>query len=243
MEFGALVADDLAMATTILTTAGLEVTDRCRSELTAYLAQDPRGEREAGWSTTCTPTSGSIRTSCRALRRSILRRSRRSPGSVTDHERDSPRTTRRRCDRPGDGRTGRSMSAMASGCHQGCRTATCSSTDDGRIVVNTGMGFEGPLHRRAYDAVELDPDPASSLPRATSTMWVVRDSLRDEGTELIAQANFSLWRADNERLERFRSRNAAFAWMRAIVAAMEHTEVARRPDHGASSARADEHFR
>ena len=43
VEFGAFMADDLAMATTILTTAGLEVTDRCRSELTTYLAGNPRG--------------------------------------------------------------------------------------------------------------------------------------------------------------------------------------------------------
>jgi hypothetical protein len=36
------MADDLAMAVTILTTAGLEITDRCKSELTAYLAGNPR---------------------------------------------------------------------------------------------------------------------------------------------------------------------------------------------------------
>ena len=36
------MADDLAMATTILGVAGLEVTDRARSELTTYLAGNPR---------------------------------------------------------------------------------------------------------------------------------------------------------------------------------------------------------
>jgi hypothetical protein len=44
VEFGAFMADDLAMATIILTTAGLEVTERCRSELTTYLAGNPRGK-------------------------------------------------------------------------------------------------------------------------------------------------------------------------------------------------------
>ena len=44
VEFGAFMVDDLAMATTILTAAGLEVTDRCRSELTSYLAGNPRGK-------------------------------------------------------------------------------------------------------------------------------------------------------------------------------------------------------
>ena len=50
------------------------------------------------------------------------------------------------------------------------------------------------------------------------------EALRDTDTELIAQTNFMAWRADNERLEAFRSRNAAFAWIRAILAAMEHAQ-------------------
>ncbi len=97
-------------------------------------------------------------------------------------------------------------------------------TDEGRIVVNTGMGFEGPLHRRAYDAVSSAPTRAIVFTQGHYDHVGGTDSLRDEGTELIAQANFSLWRADNERLEAFRARNAAFAWMRAILAALEHSE-------------------
>lgn len=42
VEFGAFMGDDLNVATTILTAAGLEITDRCTSELTSYLAGDPR---------------------------------------------------------------------------------------------------------------------------------------------------------------------------------------------------------
>ena len=95
-------------------------------------------------------------------------------------------------------------------------------SDQGRIVVNTGMGFEGPLHRRSYDGVDSSPARAIVFTQGHYDHVGGTDSLRDEGTELIAQANFSLWRADNERLEAFRSRNAAFAWMRAILAAMEH---------------------
>ena len=44
VEFGAFMADDLAMATKILAVAGLEVTEQARSELTTYLAGNPRGK-------------------------------------------------------------------------------------------------------------------------------------------------------------------------------------------------------
>ena len=44
VEFGEFMADDLAMATRILAVAGLEVTEQARSELTTYLAGNPRGK-------------------------------------------------------------------------------------------------------------------------------------------------------------------------------------------------------
>ena len=43
VEFGAFMADDLAMAERILGVAGLEVTERTRSDLSAYVAGNPRG--------------------------------------------------------------------------------------------------------------------------------------------------------------------------------------------------------
>ena len=42
VEFHQFMAGDLATATSVLTAAGLEVTDRARAELTAYLAGNPR---------------------------------------------------------------------------------------------------------------------------------------------------------------------------------------------------------
>ena len=44
VEFGEFMTDDLAMATRILDAAGLDVTEQARSELTAYLAGNPRGK-------------------------------------------------------------------------------------------------------------------------------------------------------------------------------------------------------
>lgn len=100
-------------------------------------------------------------------------------------------------------------------------------TDEGRVVVNSGMGFEGPLHRQAYDEVDDSEIRALVFTQGHYDHVGGADHLRTDPdsplpTEVIAQENLRVWRADNERLEAFRSRNAAFAWMDAIVAAMEH---------------------
>ncbi len=95
-------------------------------------------------------------------------------------------------------------------------------TDDGRVVVNTGMGFEGPLHRRAYDAVDTSQVRAVVLTQGHYDHVGGVDVVKDTDSDVVAQANFTMWRDDNERLEAFRSRNSAFAFMDAILAAMEH---------------------
>ena len=101
-------------------------------------------------------------------------------------------------------------------------------TDDGRVVINTGMGFEGPLHVRSYAAVDESPTRAIVLTQGHYDHVGGVDTFRATGPEggpdpdVVAQANFTIWRDDNERLESFRSRNSAFAFMDAILAAMEH---------------------
>ena len=97
------------------------------------------------------------------------------------------------------------------------------TTSDGRVVVNSGMGFEGPLHRAKYDVVDGSPIRAVILTQGHYDHVGGLPVLVDEGTDLIAQANHHVWRDDNQRLEAFRSRNSAFAWIDAILAAMEHT--------------------
>lgn len=96
------------------------------------------------------------------------------------------------------------------------------ATDEGRVVLNSGMGFEGPLHRAGYDTVDPSPIRALLFTQGHYDHVGGADHLRADDTELVAQENFRMWRADNERLEAFRSRNAAFAWIDAIVAAMDH---------------------
>ena len=97
------------------------------------------------------------------------------------------------------------------------------TTSEGRVVVNAGMGFEGPLHRATYDTVDGSPIRAVILTQGHYDHVGGLPVMVDEGTDLIAQANHGVWRHDNQRLEAFRSRNSAFAWIDAILAAMEHT--------------------
>ena len=106
----------------------------------------------------------------------------------------------------------------------GLSNAYLIPTTEGRIVVNTGMGFEGPLHRRTFDAVDGSPVHSIILTQGHFDHVGGVDSFREAGTAVIAQSNWTMWRADNERLEAFRSRNAAFAWIEAILAAMAYAD-------------------
>jgi alkyl sulfatase BDS1-like metallo-beta-lactamase superfamily hydrolase len=107
----------------------------------------------------------------------------------------------------------------------GLSNAYMMSTDDGRVVVNTGMGFEGPLHRRVFDAVDDSRINSIILTQGHYDHVGGVNCFLEDATEVIVQSNFATWRADNERLEAFRSRNAAFAWMDAILAAMRYAET------------------
>ena len=103
------------------------------------------------------------------------------------------------------------------------------------MIVNTGMGFEGPLHRRAYDAVDASPVRAVILTQGHYDHVGGIDVVRDPDSEVIAQANFTMWRDDNERLEAFRSRNSAFAFIDAISRRMEYARVASASAHVAQA--------
>jgi len=106
--------------------------------------------------------------------------------------------------------------------HEGLSNSYLLTTGAGRVIVNTGMGFEGPRHRRAFDAV--DPAPTSHVVLTQGHFDHVGgvDTFLERETEVVAQDNFWIWRDDNERLEAFRTRNAAFAWIDAILAALAH---------------------
>lgn len=97
-------------------------------------------------------------------------------------------------------------------------------TDDGAVVLNAGMGFEGPVHRDNYASLGAGPVRYLVLTQGHYDHVGGVDTLREEGTRVVAQAAWRQWRDDNERLASFRVRNAAFAWTAAIAAALTYAE-------------------
>ncbi|WKG05942.1 MBL fold metallo-hydrolase [Mycolicibacterium sp. HK-90] len=97
------------------------------------------------------------------------------------------------------------------------------TTDAGRIVLNTGMGFEGPVHRANYDAIDTAPIRYVILTQGHVDHVGGLDTVADSDSEIVAQANWETWRRDNELLAEFRARNSAFAWVDKVMDTIERT--------------------
>jgi len=97
-------------------------------------------------------------------------------------------------------------------CSPGLSNAYLLTTGEGRVIVNSGMGFEGPVHRANFDAV--DPSPVRYIIFTQGHVDHVGglDSVRDPDTTVVAQANWTAWRDDNERLIPYRASRSAFAF-------------------------------
>lgn len=97
------------------------------------------------------------------------------------------------------------------------------TTDAGRIVLNTGMGFEGPVHRSNYDAIDTAPIRYVILTQGHVDHVGGLDTVADSDSEIVAQANWETWRRDNDLLADFRARNSAFAWVDKVMDTIERT--------------------
>lgn len=115
---------------------------------------------------TCGGTSASLPRSCAAGSASTSTGSTSAPneGDSSDVRANIPQHTGRRRTAAG-GRA--EQIAPELWCSPGLSNSYLLTTGDGRVVVNTGMGFEGPVHCANFDAV--DSALHQSSPRATST--------------------------------------------------------------------------
>ncbi len=97
-------------------------------------------------------------------------------------------------------------------CSPGLSNAYLLTTGAGRVIINTGMGFEGPVHRANFDAVDSSPVRYIIFTQGHVDHVGGLDSVRDPDTAVVAQANWTAWRDDNERLIPYRASRSAFAF-------------------------------
>ncbi|WP_191498066.1 MBL fold metallo-hydrolase [Mycobacterium simulans] len=106
-------------------------------------------------------------------------------------------------------------------CSPGLSNAYLLTTAEGRVIINTGMGFEGPVHRANFDAVDSSPVRYIIFTQGHVDHVGGLDSIRDPDTIVVAQANWRLWRDDNERLIRYRASRSAFAFKDTLAAGIQ----------------------
>jgi alkyl sulfatase BDS1-like metallo-beta-lactamase superfamily hydrolase len=114
---------------------------------------------------------------------------------------------------------------------QGLSNSYLVVTSEGRVVVNTGMGFEAGHHRRLYDAVDTGPVRAVLLTQGhvdhVGGVDHFRDPDADPPTLVVAQANNPAGQADDARIHRFRVKRSMPYWANAIHQADEF--IRRQP--------------
>ncbi|HIF94060.1 MAG: MBL fold metallo-hydrolase [Myxococcales bacterium] len=96
------------------------------------------------------------------------------------------------------------------------------NTSDGRIVVNTGMGFEAPIHKRNFDRIGEAPVRYILLTQGHVDHVGGVDLFREEGTEVVAQAGNAAHQLDDQRIAAFRSARSAFAFSKVIGQSLRH---------------------
>ena len=107
---------------------------------------------------------------------------------------------------------------------EGLSNSYLINTAEGRIVINTGMGFEAPIHKRNYDAIDSGPVRYILLTQGHVDHVGGVDLLKEAGTEIVAQAGNAAHQADDERIAQFRSARSAFAFSKAIGASLRHIQ-------------------
>ena len=93
-------------------------------------------------------------------------------------------------------------------CSPGMSSSYLVTTGDGRVVVNTGMWFEAKTHKRNYDAVTSAPTRYIVLTQSHTDHIGGIDRFREDGTQLIAQADTATCQADDVRIHGLRIRRS-----------------------------------
>lgn len=97
-------------------------------------------------------------------------------------------------------------------------------TDDGRVIINAGLVFEGPLRERAFVGV-AGPTEAIIVTQGHADHWGGVNALRDENTDVVMHTNYRHWRNDHELLAGYRAPKTMFAFAKFSKAIMEHLKT------------------
>ncbi|RMF20375.1 MAG: MBL fold metallo-hydrolase, partial [Deltaproteobacteria bacterium] len=97
-------------------------------------------------------------------------------------------------------------------------------TGAGRIVINTGMAFEAPVHKRNFDAVDSSPVRYIVLTQSHVDHVGGVELFRQEGTEVVAQAGSVAFQTEDAMLRPFRSSRSSFAFADAIERWARHAK-------------------
>ncbi|WP_418003607.1 MBL fold metallo-hydrolase [Mycobacterium sp. PDNC021] len=109
-------------------------------------------------------------------------------------------------------------------CSPGLSNSYLLTTADGRVIINSGMGFEGPVHRANFDAVDSSPVRYVIFTQGHVDHVGGLDSVRDPDTQVVAQANWTTWRDDNNRLIPYRASRSAFAFSDTLAAGVRQIQ-------------------
>jgi len=90
----------------------------------------------------------------------------------------------------------------------GTTAAYCLLTDRSRVIVNTGMGYEAPHHKRMFDAVRSGPTPYVMSTQAHVDHVGGVHLFRAPDTVYVAQENNLACQRDDERIRQLRFRTA-----------------------------------
>ena len=82
-------------------------------------------------------------------------------------------------------------------------------TPAGRVVINTGMGFEAPVHKRNYDAVDRSPVRYVLLTQGHVDHVGGVDLFKEPGTLVVAHAGNRAYQDEDARLRRARAERSA----------------------------------
>jgi alkyl sulfatase BDS1-like metallo-beta-lactamase superfamily hydrolase len=102
-------------------------------------------------------------------------------------------------------------------------------TPAGRIVINTGLGFEAPVHKRNFDAVDGGPIRYILLTQGHVDHVGGVELFRQPGTEIVAQENNRSCQEDDARIHTFRVRHSAPFFPTAVGRAEKNRHVQARP--------------